>query len=120
VRDPLEPTRDPWTYQQYIQESSAEFSVAKHGYVVSRSGWFSERSAAYLASGRPVVTQETGFSTWMPTGSGVVSFDTFDEARQGIEEVRHRYAFHCRAAREVAEESFDARTVLTGMLERIQ
>jgi hypothetical protein len=120
VRDPLEPTRDPWTYQQYIQESSAEFSVAKHGYVVSRSGWFSERSAAYLASGRPVVTQETGFSTWLPTGSGVVSFDTFDEARQGIEEVRHRYAFHCRAAREVAEESFDARTVLTGMLERIQ
>ncbi len=59
VRDPREPTLDPWTYQCYIQQSKAEFSVAKHGYVTSRSGWFSERSAAYLASGRPVLVQET-------------------------------------------------------------
>ena len=66
--DPLAVTRDPWTYQRYIEKSKAEFSVAKHGYVVSRCGWFSERSACYLAAGRPVVVQDTGFSDRLPTG----------------------------------------------------
>jgi len=118
VRDPRDVTRDPWTYQRYIQESKAEFSVAKHGYVVSRSGWFSERSAAYLASGRPVVTQETGFSTWLPSGEGVLAFSTRAEALAAIEEVNERYDFHCRAARAVAEEFFDARKVLPELIER--
>jgi hypothetical protein len=117
VRDPLEPTRDPWTYQQYIQRSGAEFSVAKHGYVVSRSGWFSERSAAYLASGRPVVTQETGFSTWLPTGAGVLAFSSPDEAVSCIEEVERRHDFHSRRAREIAEAHFDSRTVLASLVE---
>jgi hypothetical protein len=76
MSDALEATRDPWTYQRYIQGSRAEFGVAKQGYVVSRSGWFSERSAAYLASGRPVVVQETGFSDWLRTDGGVVPFTT--------------------------------------------
>jgi hypothetical protein len=76
VRNPLEVALDPWTYQHYIHQSKAEFNVAKHGYVISRSGWFSERSAAYLASGRPVVTQETGFSDWLEVGSGVMPFTT--------------------------------------------
>ena len=117
VRNPLELTRDPWTYQRYIQQSKAEFSVAKHGYVVSRSGWFSERSTAYLASGRPVVVQETGFSAWMHTGLGAIGFNTPDEALAGIEDITRRYDIHCRAAREMAEEYFDARKVLPRLVE---
>src|SRR5213075_1343881 len=80
LRNPLVSASDPWAYQRYIQGSKGEFTVAKHGYVVSRSGWFSERSAAYLASGRPVITQETGFSDWMQTGCGVLAFRTPEEA----------------------------------------
>jgi len=118
VRDPRGPTRDPWTYQRYIQQSKAEFSVAKHGYVISRSGWFSERSAAYLASGRPVLVQETGFSDWLQTGSGVIPFSTSEEALAGIEQISSRYEFHCRAARAVAEEYFDTRRVLPDLIER--
>jgi hypothetical protein len=118
LRNPVELTRDPWTYQQYIQESKAEFSVAKHGYVISRSGWFSERSVTYLASGRPVVIQETGFSNWLEAGAGVISFATPEEALAGIEEVKSRYEHHCRAAREVAEEYFDARKILPVLIER--
>jgi hypothetical protein len=115
--DPLEITRDPWTYQRFLQQSKAEFTVAKHGYVVSRSGWFSERSACYLASGRPVVTQETGFSDWLQTGTGVIPFNTSEEALAGIEEINRRYEFHCRAARAIAEEYFDARKVLSRLVE---
>jgi hypothetical protein len=117
VRDALEPTRDPWTYQLYIQQSKAEFSVAKHGYVISRSGWFSERSAAYLASGRPVLIQDTGFSDWLPTGAGVIPFSTPEEAQAGIEEINSRYEFHCRAARAIAEEYFDAGKVLPRLIQ---
>lgn len=119
VRDPREPTLDPWTYQRYIQQSKAEFSVAKHGYVVSRSGWFSERSAAYLATSRPVLVQETGFSDWLPTGAGVIPFNTPEEALAGINEVNSRYDFHALAARVVAQEYFDARKVLSQLLDRI-
>ena len=117
VRNPLEPTRNPWTYQEYIQNSKAEFSIAKHGYVVSRCGWFSERSAAYLASGRPVVVQETGFSNWLPTGAGVIAFNTLEEAVAGIKEVNGRYEYHCKAAREIAQEYFDARKELLRLIE---
>ena len=117
VRDSREPTRDPWTYQSYIQQSKAEFAVAKHGYIVCRCGWFSERSAAYLASGRPVLAQETGFSDWLPSGRGVLSFNNPEEALAGIEEVNRRYRWHCEAARALAEEFFDARKVLPRLVE---
>jgi hypothetical protein len=116
--DPLEVTRDPWSYQGFIRGSKAEWSVAKHGYVTSRSGWFSERSAAYLASGRPVVTQQTGFSDWLPAGAGLLTFETIDEALAGMEAIDADYENHCRAARELAEAFFDARKVLTHLLER--
>jgi hypothetical protein len=116
--NPLEISRDPWTYQRYIQRSKGEFSVAKHGYVVSHSAWFSERSAAYLASGRPVVVQDTGFSDWMETGSGVLSFNDPNEALAGIEEINSSYGFHCRAAREIAREYFNANNVLFSLIER--
>lgn len=117
LRDSLELTRDPWTYQSYIQQSKAEFSVAKHGYVVTHSGWFSERSACYLASGRPVLTQETGFSQWLETGSGIIPFSTSEEVMAGIEEINSHYEFHCRAARGIAEEFFEAGKILSSLLE---
>jgi hypothetical protein len=116
IVDPTMVARDIWSYQQYISASGGEFSIAKHGYVSSYSGWFSERSAAYLASGRPVVTQETGFSKWLKAGLGVLPFSTAEEALSGIEEVCSRYKPHCQAAREMAEEYFDARKVLTKLL----
>ena len=87
-------------------------ALAKHGYVIAKSGWFSERSTAYLASGRPVVVQDTGFSDWLPAGAGIISFNTPEEALAGIEEINRRYEFHCKAARVIAEEYFDARKVL--------
>ena len=118
VQNPLETASDPWAYRHYIQQSKAEFCVAKHGYVIGRSGWFSERSASYLASGRPVVTQETGFSHWLKADGGVVPFSTPDEAIAGIEEINRRYEYHCRKAREIAVEYFDARKVLSDLVER--
>lgn len=116
--DPFEVTRDPWSYQEFIRGSKAEWSVAKHGYVASRSGWFSERSAAYLASGRPVLTQQTAWSNWLPAGAGLLAFETMEEALAGLEEIDAAYEHHCRAARELADAFFDARHVLTHLIER--
>lgn len=118
IRDPLEVARTPWSYQDYISQSKGEFTVAKHGYVVSRSGWFSERSACYLASGRPVITEETGFSDWMVTGRGILSFSSPEEAIAAIETINDDYEMHCQAAREITERYFDARKVLTTLIER--
>ena len=117
IVNPLNVTKDPWTYQKYIQESKGEFTVAKHGYVVSNSGWFSERSAAYLASGRPVITQETEFSKYIPCGRGLLAFGNFDEAIAAIEEINGNYDRHCRWAREIAEEYFDSKKVLADLIE---
>jgi hypothetical protein len=118
ARNPLAgPAQDPWAYQRYIKQSKAEFSIAKHGYVVSRSGWFSDRSAAYLASGRPVLVQETGFSDWMQTGAGVIPFSTPEDVVAGVEEINNHYELHCRTAREIAEEYFDALKVLPRLIE---
>lgn len=111
-------TLDPWVYQNYIEASKGEYSIAKHGYVISRSGWFSERSVTYLAYGRPVVVQDTGFSEWLPSGDGVIGFSTLKEAVAGIEEVSSRYEWHCRRARELVEEFFDARVVLSNLIDR--
>lgn len=117
VRDPTDLSRDPWTYQRYLQQSKGEFGVAKHGYVITRSGWFSERSAAYLASGRPVLVQDTGFSDWLETGSGVIAYSTADEAIEGAQEICGHYELHCKTAREVAEAYFDSGKVLPRLLE---
>ena len=119
LSDALDITRSPWTYQQYIRSSKGEFTVAKQGYVTSRSGWFSERSAAYLASGRPVITQQTGFSEWLDTGSGVLAFENPGQALECLADVNARYRYHCRAAREVAEAYFDSRKVLRTLLDDI-
>jgi hypothetical protein len=118
VRDPLGVTRDPWVYQDYLRSSKSEFAVAKHGYAATRSGWFSERTAAYLACGRPAVVQETGFSDWLRPAGGVLAFASPDGAAAGVADVCSRYAFHCREARAVAEACFDARQVLPRLLEQ--
>lgn len=117
VVDPLEPTHDLDTYQEYLRGSRAEFTVAKHGYVVSRCGWFSERSAHYLASGRPVITQSTGFETWLPVGRGLFAFDDPTGACAALAEMSSDYPTHCRAARELAEEYFDANRVLPRLID---
>ena len=118
VRDPRPPTRDAAAYQRFIRGSLGEFSVAKEGYVSTRSGWFSERTAAYLASGRPAVVEDTGFSDGLPTGLGLHPFGSPDEALAGIEAVRAAPEVHGRAARELAEAHFDSAAVLTSIVER--
>ena len=117
LADPLVVTQTPEAYRRYLVGSRAEFSVAKEAYVVTRSGWFSERSAAYLACGRPVIVQDTGFGTVLPVGRGVLAFATPAEAADAIARLRDDYVAHCRAARAVAEEFFDARTLLGALLE---
>ena len=117
LRNPLVPTANPWTYRRYIRRSLGEFTVAKHGYVVARTGWFSERSANYLASGRPVVSQDTGFSDVLPTGDGLLAFSTLDEAVDAVERVAADPTRHSRSARALAREHFDANKVLTRLLE---
>ena len=119
VTDPMVVTRDLSRYQDYIQRSKAEFSVAKHAYVISNSGWLSDRSAAYLASGRPVVLQDTGFSTFLDTGAGLVSFNDIEQAIAAIDEVSSQYQSHCDAARDIAEQYFDASKVLSYLIERV-
>lgn len=117
LRNPLVPTADPWTYRRYLRGSRGELTVSKHGYVVARTGWFSERSANYLAGGRPVIAQDTGFSDVLPTGDGLFAFSTIDEAAAALEEVDADHERHCRVAREIAIEFFDSRKVLTRLLE---
>lgn len=105
-------------FQRYVQQSRGEFSVAKSGYVRARSGWFSDRSACYLASGRPVLVQDTDFSRHLPTGEGLLAFRTLEEAVRGLDAITADYARHCAAARKLAEKWFDAPTVLHSILER--
>jgi hypothetical protein len=110
-------TTDPWTYRDYVRASRAEFSVARDLNVRLRSGWFSERSACYLAAGRPVVAQNTGFGTVLPTGEGLFAFDSMEEALAAFEAVESDYERHARAARQIADEYFRAETVLASLLD---
>jgi glycosyltransferase involved in cell wall biosynthesis len=112
VRHAAEISSDLDAYRRYIVSSRAEFTVAKDQNVRLRSGWFSDRSAAYLAAGRPVVTQETGFSSSLPVGDGLFAFTTLEEAVDAISTVDRDYPRHSRAALELAQEFFDYRVVL--------
>jgi hypothetical protein len=103
-------------YRNYLLSSKGEVSVAKHGYVCARAGWFSGRSACYLAAGRPVVVQDTGFGAVLPVGEGIVSFSTIQDAEHAIRRVEGAYHHHARAALAVAEEYFDSDKVLTRIL----
>lgn len=113
----LTPTKTPWTYQQYIRHSKGEWSVAKHGYVVSNSGWFSERSACYLASGKPAIVQETGFSQNIPTGKGLLSFTNVEECIEMVNCINKDYKFHCIQARKIAIEQFASDLILKKLLQ---
>ena len=119
IVEPSQCLPDPWTYRDFVRSSKGEWSIAKEGYVKSRSGWFSCRSACYLASGRPCVLLDTSWSRYYPTGEGLLAFTSVEEAAAGLETVAADYAAHCRAARRVAAECFDARMVLGAMLDRI-
>ena len=103
-------------YRDYVLGSRGEMSIAKNAYVATRSGWFSTRSAAYLACGKPVVVQETGFSAHVPTGPGLHAFSTADEAVEALAAIRADYAAACRHAREVAETCFAADRVCARLL----
>lgn len=119
LADPKQVASDPFVYRQYIQNSKAEFMAAKNIYVATRSGWFSERSICYLASGKPVLAQDTGFSANYPTGRGLIAFSSLDEAKAGVDEIFGNYLKHSKAAREIAEEYFDSDKVLARLLETL-
>jgi hypothetical protein len=109
-------TTAPWSYRSYIIASRGEFSVARDQNVRLRSGWFSERSACYLAAGRPVITQDTGFGASLPTGEGLFAFNSMDEIIAAFEAIQSDYERHGRAARAIAYEYFRAETVLAKVL----
>ena len=119
LADPAIVAATPGAYRAYVQASAAEIMVAKGMYVDSRSGWVSERSLCYLASGRPVVAQDTGFSELYPTGEGLLAFATPEEAADAVGAVRADLPRHGAAARELAEEHFAAERVLARLLDRI-
>jgi hypothetical protein len=119
LSDPVTVAGYPDSYRAFVQSSTAELGVAKSGYVKSRCGWFSDRSVCYLASGRPVIAQETGFNRALPTGEGLFSFSTTDDALSAIESVRADYELQARQARKIAEEFFDSRKVLPRLLTEV-
>jgi len=114
--DPRPISADMARYAEFIGGSRGEFTVAKDIYVRSNSGWFSDRSACYLAAGRPVVTMRTGFSNFYPVGRGLFEYSTYDDALAGIDAITSDYAKHSRAARELAREYFAADRVLSALL----
>jgi len=118
VVDPAERCHDIDSYRDYILQSKAEWSVAKGGYAVSKPGWFSCRSACYLAAGRPVIVQDTGFDKVIPVGEGVLSFNTIEEAMDKILDVETNYVLHTKRAKEIAAEYFDSAKVLRQLVER--
>jgi len=119
VLDPYACAGDPHSYREFVQRSRAEFSVAKRGYVRTRSGWVSDRTACYLASGKPSIVQATGFAHRLPTGDGLLAFETVQEAVDAVRSVEAEYARHAAAARRIAEDHFDSRRVLESLLERV-
>jgi hypothetical protein len=112
IVDPAIVCPDPQSYRNYVAGSSAEWSVAKNGYVDPPSGWFSCRSACYLACARPVILQDTGFSSVLPVGVGLLPFSSLHEAAEAIREVESDWERHSRAARAIAEQCFDSARVL--------
>jgi hypothetical protein len=117
--DPKRVAGDPIQYRRYVQDSAAEFSVAQGIYVDTNSGWFSDRTVRYLASGKPVLVQDTGFARYLPVGEGLLTFRTLDEAVAGAQSIAADYGRHSRAARRIAEEYFESGKVIGQILEQI-
>jgi hypothetical protein len=119
LSSPLKLSLDPFTYPDFFRRSRAEWTVAKDQNVRLQSGWFSERDACYLASGKPVIAQSTGFERFLPTGEGLFAFRTLDDILAAIDRIESDYGRACRAARAVAEESLEATKVARRFLEDI-
>lgn len=115
--NPLRVTATPEDYAAFIAAARADIGVAKHAYVASRSGWFSDRSTCFLASGRPVLHQDTGYADWLPADSGVLPFSDLESLIDALDRLDRDYDLHARAARRVAEEHFEARVVIAEMLQ---
>jgi hypothetical protein len=115
--DAMSVSRTPWDYRDFIHRSKAEFGVAKHTYVASRSGWFSDRTECYLAAGRPALVQDTGWTAHLPSGDGLLAFSSPEEALDGIDAINRDYQRHARRAREIAREHFGAGRVLARLLD---
>jgi hypothetical protein len=116
--DPADVASTPDAYREFVRGSKGELGIAKSGYVESHCGWFSDRSVCYLASGRPVIAQDTGFGAYLPTGEGLFAFSTIDDAVAAMEAVDRDYERQCRRAREIAEEYFRSERVLGALLDR--
>jgi len=119
VRPAMGHAADLDRYRDYIGQSRGGFTVAKDQNVRLRSGWFSERSAQYLAAGKPVIDQETGFSNYLPTGEGLFAFSTMEDILDAVDKVNSAYEQHCRAARELAREYFSYDVVLKRLLTEV-
>ncbi len=116
ISDSRKYSKNIFTYKKYIEDSYASFSVAKNAYVESKCGWIAEREIAYLASGKPVVLQDTGFSRSFSTGKGLFTFKNMSGAVDAIKEINSNYAYHCKAARKIAEKYFDSDVVLKKLI----
>jgi hypothetical protein len=119
IVDPHEVAADPWQYRQYIASSRAELMIPKHLYVATNSGLLSDRSAYYLASGRPVLARDTGIKSLYPTGEGLITFSTLQEAKEGVESISRDYNRHREAARRIAAEYLDSDKVLSELLSKL-
>jgi hypothetical protein len=109
---------DYWLYRDYVRHSKGEFTVAKDQYVRLKTGWFSDRSACYLAAGRPVIIQETGFTKLYGGDAGLLAFRSLGEIVEAVKVINADYKKHSRAAREIAQEIFEAKKVIGSLLER--
>ena len=115
----LIPAQTPESYKKYIESSKGEWSIAKDGYIKGLSGWFSERSVCYLASGKPVIVQDTGFSGILPIGRGLFAFTTIDDVKDAILTINNDYHYHCMQARKLVIEFFDSDNVLNNILKDV-
>ena len=116
ITDPVAVSRDAFDYRDFIRRSKGEFTVAKDLNVRLASGWFSDRSACYLAAGRPVVTQDTGFGRVLPTGKGLYAVRTLEDAVRATRSIAAEYEVNAQAARQIAEQHFDARRVVAELM----
>lgn len=116
IIEPDEKLPDHHTYRDFLKNSKAEWSIAKHGYVAGKTGWFSCRSACYLALGRPVLVQDTGWTEKLPHSEGLLAFNTLDDCVKGIEDINRNYEKHRKAARDFAEKHLDAKKVCHDLL----
>ena len=119
VSDALPLSKDILPYRDYVASSRGEFTVAKEQYARLGTGWFSDRSASYLAAGRPVITQETGFSNFLPTGKGLFGFNTMEEILVALDKITANYDANCTAAHEIAREYFADERVIKDLIVRM-